>query len=188
MNIRVCSQTPTAGGRVLEQGDEKVLQLAHEKKSKSHNILILMRSPTMHIITVPVVIVFTQYDQLVRSKVMELRDKKGVTGKEAQERGEKEADESFKNSIQCLEILVRQLNIPLPKYVKVSGDYPSLSYVATALKFLLVRPGYERDVSELLAFFNTNSNVEKKRYPYDSPSLFYIFMIIPFIFSYYISL
>lgn len=93
---------------------------------------------------------------------MELRDKWNVTGQRAQELGEKEADESFKHSIQCLEILVKQLHIPLPKYVKVSGDYPSLSHVATALKLLLVRPGYRGDVSELLAAFLDTLNINSK--------------------------
>jgi len=93
---------------------------------------------------------------------MELRDKKNVTGQRAQERAEKAAEESFKNSIHCLEILVKQLNIPLPKYVKVSGNYPSLSYVATTSKFLLVRPGYRGDVTELLAAFLDTLNINSK--------------------------
>ncbi len=30
--IRLCTETPTAGGRLFETGDEKLLQYAHEKE------------------------------------------------------------------------------------------------------------------------------------------------------------
>ncbi|KDR68939.1 hypothetical protein GALMADRAFT_28592, partial [Galerina marginata CBS 339.88] len=43
----LCTETPTAGGRVFEVGDEMLLELAHKTE-------------------IPVVVVFTQYDRLVR--------------------------------------------------------------------------------------------------------------------------
>jgi len=33
-NIRLCTVTPSAGGRVFERGDEDLLQLAHQKGSE----------------------------------------------------------------------------------------------------------------------------------------------------------
>ena len=35
LEIRFCTQTPTVGGRIFEQGDEKLLQLAYEQQSKN---------------------------------------------------------------------------------------------------------------------------------------------------------
>ncbi|KAF8258009.1 hypothetical protein EI94DRAFT_1670174, partial [Lactarius quietus] len=43
--VWLCVETPTAGGRVFETGDEKLLEFVHEKG-------------------VPLVLVFTQYDRL----------------------------------------------------------------------------------------------------------------------------
>ena len=33
--IRLCTETPTAGGRVFEAGDEKLLRLVHEPGTQS---------------------------------------------------------------------------------------------------------------------------------------------------------
>lgn len=52
--------------------------------------------------------------------------KKGNTTEErAQvlERGRKAANEEFKKHIQYLEILAKQLDIPMPDYAKVSGAF-----------------------------------------------------------------
>ncbi|KAF8260580.1 hypothetical protein EI94DRAFT_1480278, partial [Lactarius quietus] len=70
----LCTETPTAGGRVFETGDEKLLQFAHKYQgvfSTSH--LITLQS-TCDCRSVPIVIVFTQYDRLVRTKGAELRE------------------------------------------------------------------------------------------------------------------
>jgi len=40
------------------------------------------------------------------------------------EQGRKAADEEFKKSVQDLEILAKELNIPMPDYAKVSGASP----------------------------------------------------------------
>ncbi len=32
--IRLCTETPTAGGRIFEKGDENLLELAHKVQSE----------------------------------------------------------------------------------------------------------------------------------------------------------
>ncbi len=38
-NARLCTQTPTAGARVFEEGDKKLLKLVHAAKSKYVDIV-----------------------------------------------------------------------------------------------------------------------------------------------------
>ena len=43
--IRLCTETPTAGGRIFETGDEKLLQFAYENKGAfSISVLLLLMS------------------------------------------------------------------------------------------------------------------------------------------------
>ncbi|KAJ7720557.1 hypothetical protein B0H14DRAFT_3008851 [Mycena olivaceomarginata] len=85
----LCIKTPFAGGRVLETGDEKFLQLAQEYK-------------------VPVVVVFTKYDILVR--------KPGYTGDEAKT--------EFMGYVKSLETAAGRLGIKMPPYINVSVPKP----------------------------------------------------------------
>ncbi|KAF7373750.1 hypothetical protein MSAN_00586500 [Mycena sanguinolenta] len=79
--VWLCIQTPTHGARVLETGDEEVLKLAHRCQ-------------------IPVVVVFTQFDRLVRQP------------------GYKEGD--FEASVQILQDAASKLRIPVPRYITVS--------------------------------------------------------------------
>jgi len=109
----LCTETPTAGGRVFETGDEKLLQFAHENK-------------------VPLVLVFTQYDRLVRTKEFQLRGTDMDPDAQHQQ-SVKQAQESFRGTLQSLQVTMDHLGIPMPTYAKVS-----------------VRKGYEDDVSYLV--------------------------------------
>ncbi|KAJ7337623.1 hypothetical protein DFH08DRAFT_1014892 [Mycena albidolilacea] len=85
----LCIKTPFAGGRVLEAGDEKFLQLAQEYK-------------------VPVVVVFTKYDILVR--------KPGYT--------EDKSKAEFMGYVKSLETAADRLGIKMPPYINVTVPKP----------------------------------------------------------------
>ncbi|KAI0245359.1 hypothetical protein BJV78DRAFT_1365433 [Lactifluus subvellereus] len=113
----LCTETPTAGGRVFEAGDERLLQFLHESGTG-----------------IPVVIVFTQYDKLVRTKKAELLDDdEGIDSAALKRKSEKEAGKAFEVCVQSLQRTMDRLKIPMPRYVRVS-----------------VRPGYQADVSALV--------------------------------------
>jgi len=112
--VWLCTETPRAGGRVFETGDEKLLQLARDTKT-------------------PLVVVFTKYDRLVRTKRAELReDFEELTGEELKERSKDEARnalESFANS----------------KSVKEAMNGIRYANVST-------QSGYDADISKLVDF------------------------------------
>ncbi|KAI0245667.1 hypothetical protein BJV78DRAFT_1287354 [Lactifluus subvellereus] len=98
----LCTETPTAGGRVFEAGDERLLQFLHESGTG-----------------IPVVIVFTQYDKLVRTKEAELReDNEGIDPAALERWSEEEAREAFKICLDSLQRTMDRLKIPMPRYVK----------------------------------------------------------------------
>ncbi|KAH9165399.1 hypothetical protein EDB89DRAFT_2233439 [Lactarius sanguifluus] len=82
----LCVETPTAGGRVFERGEEYLLKFAHD-------------------IQIPVVLVFTQYDRLVRSKKAELQE---------------EHENLDENSLRNETYILGRLNIPMPHCARVS--------------------------------------------------------------------
>ncbi|KAF7344043.1 hypothetical protein MVEN_01693800 [Mycena venus] len=84
--VWLCIRTPIAGARVVETADEAFLKLAHERK-------------------IPVVIVFTQYDLLVRKFT---------------EDSENAAKVEFDRSVKSLENAVARLNIDMPPYINVA--------------------------------------------------------------------
>ncbi|KAF8258804.1 hypothetical protein EI94DRAFT_1834787 [Lactarius quietus] len=109
--IWLCVETPTAGGRVFETGDEKLLEFAHEKG-------------------VPLVLVFTQYDRLERTKAKHLRGKPNMDKTSLRHQSIEDAEEAFET---CLKTLKLKPDTPMPTYAKVS-----------------VRKGYEKFVSSLV--------------------------------------
>ncbi|KAH8986799.1 hypothetical protein EDB86DRAFT_3245998 [Lactarius hatsudake] len=111
----LCTETPTAGGRVFETGDEKLLQFAHKDQ-------------------VPIVVVFTQYDRLVRTKEAELReDHPHMDPTRLRDRGVEEAQKAFQDCLESLKRTMNRLKIPMPRYAKVS-----------------VRPGHQEDALSLV--------------------------------------
>ncbi|KAH9054706.1 hypothetical protein EDB87DRAFT_1825086 [Lactarius vividus] len=111
----LCTETPTAGGRVFETVDEKLLQFAHKEQ-------------------VPIVIVFTQYDRLVRTKEAELReDHPDMDRIRLHDRAVEEARKTFDECLQSFQGTVGRLGIPMPRYATVS-----------------VRPHHQEDVSSLV--------------------------------------
>ena len=121
-------QTPRAGGRILETGDENLLRLAHETGSAFLTItltsMFLMHRGLLFMDSAPVVIVLTKYDILVRTKEAELREKNdSLSGDLLRERGKEEARKAFDKYIRSLERNLRKTNTPMPPHVNVSGRY-----------------------------------------------------------------
>ncbi|KAH9015511.1 hypothetical protein EDB85DRAFT_810210 [Lactarius pseudohatsudake] len=111
----LCVETPTAGGRVFERGDEYLLKFAHD-------------------IQIPVVLVFTQYDRLVRSKEAELQEEhENLDEISLRNQSEKNAAIAFNECLQSLQRILGRLNIPMPHCARVS-----------------VRKGYQESVSTLV--------------------------------------
>ena len=72
----------------------------------------------------PIVIVFTKYDRLVRTKVDELREEdSSLSGDVLRERGKEKARKAFDRCIWSLERVLRDVNAPKPPHVNVSGIY-----------------------------------------------------------------
>ena len=70
----------------------------------------------------PVVIVFTKYDRLVRTKREELREEDSSLGGEVlRELSKEKAQRAFDKCIRSLERTLRDTNMPKPHHVKVSG-------------------------------------------------------------------
>lgn len=99
--VWLCTETPTAGGRVFETGDEKLLKLAHK-------------------IQTPIVIVFTQYDRLVRTKKYELESKPGISSEELVKQSAEKAQAAYDACLQSVKQTMDRLNIPMPCCAKVS--------------------------------------------------------------------
>ncbi|KAH9038296.1 hypothetical protein EDB84DRAFT_1479590 [Lactarius hengduanensis] len=111
----LCVETPTAGGRVFEKGDEYLLKFAHD-------------------IQIPVVLVFTQYDRLVRSKKAELQEEhENLDEKILRDQSEKDARDAFNKCLQSLQRTLDRMNIPMPHCARVS-----------------VRKGYQESLSALV--------------------------------------
>lgn len=111
----LCVETPTAGGRVFETGDEELLKFVQK-------------------ISIPIVIVFTQYDRLVRTKRAELKeDHPYMDDHTLESRSVEEAWKAFEKCLQSLRQTMRRLNVQMPPYARVS-----------------VRPGFQEDISEVV--------------------------------------
>ena len=126
---RLCTETPTAGGRVFEAGDDKLVQLAHTKSSTFPAIIV---HPHAHNAynnidqIVPLVVVFTQYDRLVKTKIKQFQRKnKNTTIDAAKQQGEVDALEALRVCVESLERSMKKLDVTMPPYAKVSGGYVS---------------------------------------------------------------
>ncbi|KAJ6534529.1 hypothetical protein DFH09DRAFT_122306 [Mycena vulgaris] len=111
--VWLCIQTPTHGARVLEAGDEEFLKLAHESQ-------------------IPVVVVFTQYDRLVRKdNGLNKEDSKNA------------AQRDFDGHVESLKDAAKRLKIGMPSVINVS-----------------VRAGYNDNILKLIDL--TRNTVEER--------------------------
>jgi hypothetical protein len=103
--------------------------------------------------------VFTQYDRLVRTKEFQLRETQPDVDP-AGRRGQSiaNAQETFKGTLKSLEATTDHLGIPMPTFAKVSGMFAP--FVLPGIDHMLVRKGYENDVSFLV---QVTTDVAKER-------------------------
>ncbi len=147
--IRLCVETPTAGGRVFEKGDEYLLKFAHEIQSTLSTPVFTAYQSTSDYRSVPVVLVFTQYDRLVRSKKAELQeDYENMDEISLRNQSVKDASTAFEKCLQSVQRTMNRLNIPMPHCARVSGM--SAGTALSSVDCLLVRAGYHEIVSSLV--------------------------------------
>jgi len=73
----------------------------------------------------PVVVVFTKYDKLVRTKKDELKEENlGVDPKVLDRRSKVEAGNALDECVQCLERSLHGMETPMVPYANVSGTNP----------------------------------------------------------------
>jgi len=69
-------------------------------------------------------IAFTQYDRLVRTKELELQEEyPSMDPARLRQLGVEEARKEFNKSVESLERTMKRLNIPVPPYATVSGIF-----------------------------------------------------------------
>jgi hypothetical protein len=97
------------------------------------------------------VIVFTQYDRLVRTKEAELQEDSDEILDPATlaDQSKKEAQKALDICVQSLQRTMDHLKVKMPHYVKVSGIFVPLYYLS-GLDRSKVRPNYQEDVSGLV--------------------------------------
>jgi hypothetical protein len=120
---RLFIETPRGGGRVFETGDERLLQLAHQTESAFLTTLVVHLRHDEFIFTesAPVVVVFTKYDLLIKTKRVRLERRK-LSGKEdLNKRSKEEARKVLDECVRSLEGAMVRLEIPVPRYVNVSS-------------------------------------------------------------------
>jgi hypothetical protein len=109
----------------LETGDEKLIQLAHDTASAFFSTTPVMRMEHDGFIfmeSAPVVIVFTKYDKLVRSKEIELRgDQNSPFTDDMVEQSKVEAQKVLDNCIQSLKSAETRLKAPKLHHATVSS-------------------------------------------------------------------
>ncbi|KAI9459554.1 hypothetical protein HD554DRAFT_2081784 [Boletus coccyginus] len=99
--IWLCTETPRTGGRVLEEGDKKLMALAHKLET-------------------PVVVVFTKYDLLVLSKQLEEEEDCDMDKETLRETSKVNASKAFAVCVRSLDNSTAGLKIPTPPYINIS--------------------------------------------------------------------
>ena len=99
-----------------------MLRLAHETQSASIAVMRLRHDGFISTKTAPVVVVFTKYDQLLRSKKAELEeDGAPPDSEDLGTRSKEEAQRALDVCVQSLERAMVRTQTPMPRYEKVSS-------------------------------------------------------------------
>ena len=109
--IRLCTETPRAGGSILEKGDEILLRLADDTGSAFLAITpttLLTHGGFVFTESAPVVIIFTKYDKLLMTKRAELQEDDPTLSEDVLH--EKSKEESRKALDRYIQSLERTLN------------------------------------------------------------------------------
>ena len=107
---------------MFEAGDEELLILVQKLSSAFSTSCVIITRPTFRYQSVPMVIVFTKYDLLVRTRRLELKDDyPNMDDHTLDNWCVEEAWKAFEKCLQSLKQAMRRLNIQMPPYVRVSG-------------------------------------------------------------------
>jgi hypothetical protein len=111
------------------------------------------------------VIVFTQYDQLVRAKRAELKEGDKFMNEGTLDcRSEDEAWKAFENCLRSLERTMCRLGIPMQPFARVSGIFTRV-LTQSRIYRLLVHTGIQKDITELI---RVTRNILKERFKDDA--------------------
>ena len=125
--IRLCVETPTAGGRIFEIGDEELLKFVQKISSAFQISRSITLRPTFCCQSVPIVIVFNQYDRLVWTRRAELKeDCPYMDDHTLDNRSVKVAGKAFEKCLQSLRQTMGRLKVQMPPYARVSGTFVPL--------------------------------------------------------------
>ena len=107
-------------------------------------------------------IVFTQYDRLVRVKELELREEyPQMDSASLRITSLEDAQEAFNICLKSLQRTMNRLKIPMPRYARVSGTFVPFALLSINLLLVrAVRPGHREDIAELLVV--TRDIVQKR--------------------------
>jgi hypothetical protein len=95
------------------------------------------------------VLVFTQYDRLVRTKRAELEEAYGNMDETSlRNQSGKDASRAFEKCLASLQRTMMRLNVPMPNCAKVSGKLAGTAL--PGIDRFPVRPGYQESVSTLV--------------------------------------
>ena len=126
---------------------------------RSRPVLLINFQLTCDYQLVPLVLVFTQCDRLVRTKEFQLREAQpDLDPISRRNQGLKNAEEAFDTCLKSLKVTMDHLKIPMPTYAKVSGMFAP--FVLLGIDRWPVRKGYEKEVSNLV---QVTTNVAKER-------------------------
>jgi len=131
----LCIETPRAGARVFETGDEKLLQLAYQTQS-AFSSYASEDDDFISAKSAPVVVVFTKYDLLVKTKRVKLQRANeglpvdsGVLNKQSEEEAQKVLD----ICVRSLDQAMSKLKTQMPRYVNVSSIFSPFFFFGSAL-------------------------------------------------------
>jgi hypothetical protein len=152
---RLCTETPVAGGRVFETGDEKLLQLAQQTESAFLTATLVMHLTHDGFIfteSAPVVVVFTKYDKLVRTKKFDLQeDPARAKSKDLDSQTTEEAQKALDICVESLHNAIRKMDskMEMPISAKVSSK-TSTCFLFLSVDISLVFEGYAADIPSLV--------------------------------------
>ena len=122
------------GNCVLETEDEKILQFAHTNQSAFSASCLIVCQLTGNYQLVPIVIVFTKYDQLMKMKEAALQeDSPQLQPAVVHDLGMEEAWKVFRIWLGVLQHKMNHLGIPMPPCITVSGRSAPLYYTVLTI-------------------------------------------------------
>ena len=126
-----------------------MLQLAYQTQS-AFSSYVFEDDGFISAKSAPVVVVFTKYDLLVKTKRVKLqRGNKGLDSVVLNKQSEEEAQKVLDICVQSLEEAMSRLKTQMPRYVHISSIFFSFLFWLGADLFVVFQ-GYEADISSLV--------------------------------------